>query len=197
MIQKNLALFASGRGSNALNIIDYFNGNSSLKIAFVLCNKANASIVASAREKGINVIVCQNEDIEKPNYLTEICEKNKVSTVILAGFLRKIPADFVQNYPNRIINIHPSLLPKYGGEGMYGKFVHEAVLENGDKETGITIHYVNEEYDKGEIIAQFKCPLTNQESVESIQTKIHALEMEYFPKIIEKVMNDELKGTYH
>ena len=191
MIRKNLALFASGRGSNALNIIDHFEGNPNVKIAFVLCNKATAPIVSSAREKGVNIIVCQNEDIEKPNYLIEICEKNNIDTVVLAGFLRKIPADFIRKYPNKIINIHPSLLPKYGGEGMYGKFVHEAVLMNGERETGITIHYVNEEYDKGEIIAQFKCTLSDQESTESIQNKVHTLEMEHFPKTIEKVMNFE------
>lgn len=185
MNQQRLAIFASGNGSNALNIIKHFKKHSSIKVAFLLCNKIEAPIVQTAFKKGIKVIVITNEEVEKADLLIELCEIHHISKIILAGFLRKLPQGFVQHYPKHIINIHPSLLPKYGGEGMYGKFVHEAVLVNQDVETGISIHYVNEEYDKGKLIAQFKTDLNESETLESIQAKIHTLEMKYFPKTIE------------
>lgn len=188
MISKKIALFASGRGSNALNIIDYFAENSVVKVQFLLCNKKEAPVVKSAQNKGIEVVVCSNEDIESPNFLVKICEEKQIDYIILAGFLRKIPHNLVAHFENKIINIHPSLLPKYGGEGMYGKFVHEAVLAKKEKETGITIHFVNAEYDKGEIIAQFSCKLDENDTLESVQEKIHRLEMEHFPEVIEDAL---------
>ena len=184
MFKHSIAIFASGTGSNALNIIEYFKNNSKIKVAFVLCNKFEAPIVKSAFEKGIKVIVCTNQEVENSEFLYDICKKNKVTEIILAGFLRKIPA-----FQNKIINIHPSLLPKYGGNGMYGKFVHEAVIKNDEKETGISIHLVNDEYDKGEIIAQYKVELSEKETIDSIQQKIHILEMKNFPKTIEEFLN--------
>ena len=189
MFKHSIAIFASGTGSNALNIIEYFKNNSKIKVAFVLCNKFEAPIVKSAFEKGIKVIVCTNQEVENSEFLYDICKKNKVTEIILAGFLRKIPALFIQKFQNKIINIHPSLLPKYGGNGMYGKFVHEAVIKNDEKETGISIHLVNDEYDKGEIIAQYKVELSEKETIDSIQQKIHILEMKNFPKTIEEFLN--------
>jgi phosphoribosylglycinamide formyltransferase 1 len=192
MIKQKLALFASGRGSNALNIIDYFKNNANVEISFVLTNNKNAGIIDSAGKLCVKVFVCTNQEVENSTFLIDICEKNEISFVVLAGFLRKIPEEFVNHFPNKIINIHPALLPKYGGEGMYGANVHRAVLENKEKETGITIHFVNSEYDKGEIIAQFSCELSENESIETIQEKIHALEMENFPRVIEKVLKDSV-----
>jgi phosphoribosylglycinamide formyltransferase-1 len=189
MFKHSIAIFASGTGSNALNIIEYFKNNSKIKVAFVLCNKFEAPIVKSAFEKGIKVIVCTNQEVENSEFLYDICKKNKVTEIILAGFLRKIPALFIQKFQNKIINIHPSLLPKYGGNGMYGKFVHEAVIKNDEKETGISIHLVDDEYDKGEIIAQYKVELSEKETIDSIQLKIHILEMKNFPKTIEEFLN--------
>jgi len=188
MNQHRLALFASGNGSNALNIIAYFKKHSRIKVSFLLCNKLEAPIVQTASEKGIKVIVITNEEVEQADLLIDLCEKHQISSIILAGFLRKLPEAFVKHFPNQIINIHPSLLPKFGGEGMYGKFVHEAVLKQKESETGISIHYVDEEYDQGELIAQFKTSLTEKETVESIQQKIHALEMKHFPKTIEQTL---------
>jgi phosphoribosylglycinamide formyltransferase 1 len=188
MNQHRLAIFASGKGSNALNIITYFKKHPRIKVTFLLCNKLEAPIVQTASKKGIKVIVITNEEVEKADLLLKLCVKHHISTIILAGFLRKLPQDFVQHYPKQIINIHPSLLPKYGGEGMYGKFVHEAVLANQEQETGISIHFVNEEYDKGKLIAQFKTKLNETETLESIQEKIHALEMKHFPKTIEQTL---------
>ncbi len=187
MEKRKIALFASGNGSNALNIIEYFKNHSQIEVAFVFTNNKNAGIIAAAEKLGVKVLVCNNLDAENSNFLIDLCEKEAISFVVLAGYLRKIPEDFVAHFPNKIINIHPALLPKYGGVGMYGAHVHRAVLENKEKETGITIHFVNSEYDKGEQIAQFSCQLTDNESVESIQEKIHALEMEHFPKVLERV----------
>jgi phosphoribosylglycinamide formyltransferase-1 len=190
MKANKIAIFASGNGSNALNIINYFENHARIEIAFILTNNENAGIVDSARKQGVHVFVCSNQEVENANFLIELCEKEAISFVVLAGYLRKIPVEFVNHFPKNIINIHPALLPKFGGAGMYGAHVHKAVLENKEKETGITIHFVNSEYDKGEQIAQFSCQLADNESVESIQEKIHALEMEHFPKVIEGVLFD-------
>ena len=191
MNQHRLAIFASGNGSNALNIITFFKKHPKIKVAFLLCNKLEAPIVQLASEKGIKVIVITNEEVEQADLLIDLCQRHQITSIILAGFLRKLPAGFVRFFPNKIINIHPSLLPKFGGEGMYGKFVHEAVLKQKETETGISIHFVNEEYDKGELLAQFKTALSETETVESIQKKIHALEMKHFPKIIEQTLSSK------
>ncbi|MFN5417700.1 MAG: phosphoribosylglycinamide formyltransferase [Flavobacteriia bacterium] len=188
MNPKKIALFASGRGSNAINLINYFKDNSEVEIAFVLCNKSDAPIVHSAQNLEVQTIICTNNDVADANFLIDVCERNEISLVVLAGFLRKIPDGFVNHFPNKIVNIHPSLLPKYGGEGMYGNFVHQAVLANKEQETGITIHFVNAEYDKGEVIAQFSCQITENDNLESVQQKIHALEMEHFPKVISNLI---------
>lgn len=190
MVKSRLAIFASGQGSNALNLIEHFKNEKDIEIGFVLTNKSDAPVIQSAREKGVEVHICSNTEVQSPAYLKQICEDKAITHIILAGFLRKIPQDLVTAYNNRIINIHPALLPKYGGEGMYGKFVHQAVLEHGDLQTGISIHLVNEEYDKGEILAQFSCPLTENETVESIQEKIQQLEKQHFPKTVAQFLTE-------
>lgn len=188
MIPKKIALFASGKGSNALNIITYFKENPQVEIAFVLSNKSDAPVISATQALGIRTVVCSNQEIEEEAFLKNLCEQENLDLIVLAGFLRKIPADFTQHFDRKIVNIHPSLLPKYGGEGMYGNFVHQAVLANKEAETGITIHLVNAEYDMGKIIAQFSCPLNEHDTLESIQQKIHALEMEHFPKVISSLI---------
>ena len=189
MIKHRLAIFASGTGSNAINIIQNFKKFKDIDISFILSNKVDAPIVLSANKLGKKVIVLSNAEVEKAEILIDICEKHTISTIILAGYLRKIPVELIKRYPNKIINIHPSLLPKFGGKGMYGKNVHLEVIKCKEKETGITIHFVNEEYDKGEMIAQFSFPLQENESLQNIQEKIHALEMDHFPEAILKAIN--------
>lgn len=179
-----LAIFASGTGSNAINIIRFFKTSATVEVAFVLSNKSDARIVTTAKEAGVDVKVVSNQQVEDATVLVELCQANQIDYIILAGFLRKIPEQLITAFPNRIINIHPALLPKYGGKGMYGINVHKAVLENKEAESGITIHYVNAEFDKGEIIAQFKCAIDENETLETLQSKIHQLEHANFPTVI-------------
>lgn len=188
MISKRLAIFASGTGSNALNIIQFFKNSNAVEVAFVLSNKEDAKIVESAKKEGVMVVVVSNNDVENATKIVELCQSNKIDYIILAGFLRKIPTELIAQFPNNIINIHPSLLPKYGGKGMYGANVHKAVLENKEQESGITIHFVNSEFDKGEIIAQFSCKLDADETLESLQEKIHQLEHANFPTVIKNTI---------
>lgn len=188
MNQKHIAIFASGNGSNALNIIKHFQGNPAVKVAFVLANSSKAKVISSAEELGVKTIVCTNQEAENETYFTSLCIENKIDFIILAGFLRKIPASLIKAYPEKIVNIHPALLPKYGGKGMYGMNVHEAVALNNESETGITIHFVNEEFDKGRIIAQFSVALSPKDNAAIIQSKVQQLEHKYFANIIEKIV---------
>lgn len=189
MQQKRLAIFASGNGSNALAIIDYFKENPNVKIAFVLSNRSDAPVLAAAAERGIATVAMSNEEVEDGSILTSACTDKKLDYIILAGYLRKIPAALIASYPRKIINIHPSLLPKYGGKGMYGTHVHAAVLAHGEKESGITIHYVDEEFDRGEILAQYRCEVSKNETIETLQQKIQYLEHRYFPEVIAKLID--------
>ncbi|MCO5259468.1 MAG: phosphoribosylglycinamide formyltransferase [Crocinitomicaceae bacterium] len=184
----NLAIFASGTGSNAMNIIQYFKNSDAVQVQFVLSNKPDAKIITSAQDENVKVLLASNAEVEEGDKIVELCTAHDIDYIILAGFLRKIPLKLIEKYPSQIINIHPSLLPKYGGKGMYGANVHKAVLENKEQESGITIHIVNSEFDKGEILAQFKCAISNEETLESLQQKIHYLEHTNFPQIIEKTI---------
>ena len=188
MVHTRIALFASGNGSNALNIIDFFSGNPSISIAFVLSNKPDAPVLRGAAEKGVRTFACSNEEAADEQYLLDLCQRESVDYVILAGYLRKVPAGLIAAYPERILNIHPSLLPKFGGKGMYGSHVHRAVLDAGETESGITVHLVNEEFDRGTILAQFRCEVTKNDTVESLQQKIQYLEHRYFPEVIAKTI---------
>lgn len=181
-----IALFASGTGSNAETIIRYFEHKPSIEIVFVLSNKTDAPIVSKAKSLGVKVVVCSNQQVEEATYLVKLCHEQEIDYIILAGFLRKIPDTLIASYPEKIINIHPSLLPKYGGAGMYGRHVHQAVKEANEEETGISIHFVSEEFDKGRIIAQFKVALSSEDTVESIESKVHLLEQQHFVKTIER-----------
>lgn len=179
-----IAIFASGNGSNALNLIRFFTGHNSVQVAFVLSNNANAPILEKAKNSGVRTIHRTNEETANGTILLELCKEENIDWVILAGYLRLIPPSFLAAYDNKIINLHPSLLPKYGGKGMYGRKVHMAVLQNAEPESGITMHFVNEEYDKGRIIAQFHCQIVENDTIESLENKIRELEHLYFPVVV-------------
>lgn len=184
MVKLQLAIFASGSGSNAVNIINHFNNDNRVDVSFIYTNKSDAPIIEKARSMSVDVIVGDNAKSNDGDYLLDICKK--VDFIILAGFLRKIPEKVISAFSDRIINVHPSLLPKYGGKGMYGANVHKAVIEAKENLSGITIHYVNEEFDKGRIIAQFSTALSQEDDATDVQRKVQVLEQDYFPVVIEK-----------
>lgn len=188
---KNIAIFASGSGSNAENIIRYFQSDNSVQIPLIIANKQNAYVLERAKQLGVDSFVFPKADWDTGEKILEKLREYQIDFIILAGFLLKVPAALLQVYSDKIINIHPALLPKFGGKGMYGDKVHHAVVDAGEKETGITIHYVNENYDEGEIIAQIKCEVLSTDSPAQVAEKVHALEYEHFPKVIEKVLNGE------
>ena len=165
---KNIAIFASGEGTNAENLFNYFNNDKRVKIKLVVTNSDTAGVVARAEKYKKNVqIISKTALFEYTSQIIEFLKTEKIDIIVLAGFLLKIPKEFIKAFPNQIINIHPALLPKYGGKGMYGMNVHNAVIQNKDIESGITVHYVNEEYDKGEIILQETCLIDEEETPET------------------------------
>jgi phosphoribosylglycinamide formyltransferase-1 len=184
---KRVIIFASGAGSNAENIIRYFQNSKKISVQKVFCNKKEAGVFNRCKKLAIDCEWFSREDFSHSNTILEILT-NQTDFIVLAGFLWKIPEKIVTAFPNKIINIHPALLPKYGGKGMYGMHVHNAVKNSGDLETGITIHFVNERYDEGAVIFQAKTQLKVSDSPEDIAQKIHSLEYEYFPKLIEKTI---------
>ena len=185
---KHIAIFASGSGSNAENIINFFKGNSSAGVRLVLSNKADAYVLSRADKLSVKTCVFNSEEFISSDGVIKVLAKHNIDLIVLAGFLWKVPSILLDKYTGKIINIHPSLLPKYGGKGMYGKFVHNAVLMNKEKESGITIHYVNKNYDEGDIIFQAKCEVSDEDNVNDLASKIHNLEMEYFPPVIQTVL---------
>ncbi len=180
----NIAIFASGSGTNAENLIIHFQSKSDFKVKAIFCNKPKAGVLERAKNLDTNTIVFDKATFTDPSFLEKL-NALEINAIVLAGFLWKIPSYLIQAYEGNIINIHPSLLPKYGGKGMYGSFVHEAVVENQDKASGITIHLVNEEYDKGKIIFQAECPVLTHDTPETLAKKIHELEYQHFPKVVE------------
>lgn len=180
----NMAIFASGAGSNARQIIDHFAGSATVRIALVVCNKPGAGVLAIAQKAGIPTLLIEKDRfVNGDNYLPEL-QRYDIQLVVLAGFLWKMPVPLINAFPKKIINIHPALLPKYGGKGMYGSHVHEAVIAAGEKESGISIHYVDELYDHGEIIFQATCPVTGNDTADSLAQKVHKLEHAHYPKVI-------------
>lgn len=184
-----IALFASGNGSNAINLIRYFEKHPSVNVALVVCNKENAPVVEKSRELGIEVLVVSNEQVENGLTLLQELDYRSVKWIVLAGFLRKIPLNLLRGYPNRIINVHPALLPKYGGQGMYGMNVHRAVVDAKELKSGISIHLVNEEFDKGELLAQFETEILATDTPEMVAEKVQILEHRHFPEVVEKVIS--------
>lgn len=192
-IKKNIAVFISGTGTNARNIIEYFKGSENVEISLIVSNNAQSGALQISKDTGVPFYITNRNEFYQTNQLIDVLQAHKVQVIVLAGFLWLIPEKLIQLYPNRIINIHPALLPKYGGKGMYGMNVHRAVKEMGEQETGITIHVVNEEYDKGEILLQQKVEVSEMDTPESIAQKVHALEYQYFPKTIE----DYVQKIFH
>ncbi|MCO6485739.1 MAG: phosphoribosylglycinamide formyltransferase [Saprospiraceae bacterium] len=185
---KQLALFASGTGSNVRNLYAYFRDRPDVQIALLVCNRPDAPVVTFARETGIPVRIVSREEWSRPDGLVEELQQAGLTGIVLAGFLWLIPEALIRAFPNRILNLHPALLPKYGGKGMYGMRVHEAVLEAGEKESGITVHYVNGRYDEGAILFQARCPVLSGDTPESLADRIHQLEHQWLPVVIDKLL---------
>ena len=190
LMKKRIILFASGNGSNAVNICQYFEHVQNIDVTEVYTNNSKARVINKLTFFGIKTNVFNKVAFTDGELLSEIKSK-KPSLIVLAGFLWKIGSDWVKEFSNKIINIHPALLPKYGGKGMYGTHVHQAVKENHETETGITIHYVNEAYDEGEVIFQAKVTIENEDSIETIASKVHELEQANFPKVIQNLLNKD------
>ncbi|SFW54833.1 phosphoribosylglycinamide formyltransferase [Cellulophaga fucicola] len=187
---KRIVLLASGSGSNVENIANYFKDNPLVTIATVLTNKRDAKVIDRCNRLNVNALYFNRQSFSKSDCLLNIIKGMQPDLIILAGFLLKIPENFVAAFPNKIVNIHPALLPKYGGKGMYGMHVHNAVKNNNETETGITIHYVNENYDEGAIIHQAKTAVISTDTAEDIAQKIHVLEYEHFPKVIDQLLSN-------
>jgi phosphoribosylglycinamide formyltransferase 1 len=181
-----IAIFASGSGSNAENIFNYFKGNNQVEISLILTNNPQAGVIERATRLSIPLLIFNRYLFTKTDKVVEILKNEGIDWVILAGFLWLVPTNLIRAFENKIINIHPALLPKYGGKGMWGHHVHEAVVANKEKESGISIHFVNEKYDEGKIIFQAKCDVNSNDSAEDVAQKIHHLEYQHFPVIIAK-----------
>lgn len=188
---QNIAVFASGAGSNAQKIIEHFRGHASIRVALIVCNKPEAGVVGIAFNEGIPVLLIEKEQLFRGNGYVEELRAAGIDFIVLAGFLWKVPVTLIDAFPGRIINIHPALLPAYGGKGMYGRFVHEAVIADRVSVSGITIHYVDGHYDNGDIIFQASCPVLPDDTAESLAEKIHVLEHKYYPEVIEKVVGSQ------
>ncbi|MBO7652733.1 MAG: phosphoribosylglycinamide formyltransferase [Bacteroidales bacterium] len=182
-----IALFASGSGTNVENITNYFNGKTTAKPVCVLCNKPDAFVLERAKRLNLDSLTFNRADFNDGEKIIEYLRKNEIDLIVLAGFLWLVPEYLIKEYPNRIVNIHPALLPKFGGKGMYGMHVHEAVKQSGETETGITIHLIDGNYDKGNTVFQAKVQVSPSDSPDDIANKVHKLEYEYYPKVIEEI----------
>jgi phosphoribosylglycinamide formyltransferase-1 len=183
-----VAVFISGKGTNALNLMRYFHNHENVKITLIFSTRENELIEKESRYFDVEFKVSVSNIGNWEDMAIKYCDDQKIDFLVLAGFLKKIPINLIEKFPNRIVNIHPSLLPKFGGKGMYGSYVHDAVIRATEKKSGITIHFVNEEFDKGKIIAQFETEITEKETIESLSNKIHVLEMEHFPLVLEMLL---------
>ena len=185
---KNIAIIASGSGTNAENIIRYFAESTFVRIAIVLSNKLDAGVHERAKNFGIPSLTFPNSEFKEGTVVLKKLKDYDIDVVVLAGFLAMVSPTIINMYNNKIINIHPSLLPKFGGKGMYGHYVHEAVCAAKETKTGITIHYINERYDEGTVIFQAECPVSPTDTPKDVATKVHELEYKYYPYIIEKLL---------
>lgn len=184
----NIAIFASGFGSNAQRLIEYFQSTKTATVRLLLSNNPKAGALDKAKAFKVPSIVFNREDFYSTEKVLEALKTHRIDYIILAGFLWLVPDNLIEAFPRHIINVHPALLPNYGGKGMYGMKVHEAVIANKEKESGITIHYINAEYDKGTVIFQARCSIDNTDTPETLAQKIHRLEYEHFPVVVEKVL---------
>lgn len=189
----NLAIFASGSGTNAENLIKAFKENKKITISTIFSNNKDAYVTQRAINHNIKYYIFSRPDFYQSQKILSLLKENNIDFIVLAGFLWLIPEYLIDAFPNKIINIHPALLPKYGGKGMFGMNVHESVVKNKEPETGITIHYVNKDYDKGSIIFQAKCPVLPTDSADDVAKKVHELEYMHFPKVVEQVITNVYK----
>ena len=188
VMKKNIAIFASGSGTNAENIIRYFQENDLIRVALVLSNRSDAYVLERAHRLQVPSEVFLKEDWVSGEQILALLHEYHIDFIVLAGFLVRVPERLLHAYPDKIINIHPALLPKFGGRGMYGDHVHEAVVAAGETESGITIHYINEHYDEGDTIFQAKCPVLPDDSAIDVAQKVHSLEYKHYPLIIERTV---------
>ena len=187
--KKNIAIFASGSGTNAEAIMKHFQGHPSISVGLVISNNADAFVLERAKKFGVKSLVFSRKKMMETEEVDKALAGNAIDFIVLAGFMLLFPERLVKKFPARIVNIHPALLPKYGGKGMYGMFVHEAVVENKEQESGIAIHWVNEKYDEGQIIFQARCPVSPSDSPEDVASKVHQLEHLHYPKVIEELVS--------
>ena len=185
---KRVAIFASGSGSNAENIANYFKGSDAVEISLILANNPEAYVLERAKKLGIESVVVTGKEFRAADKVLEILKERNIDFIVLAGFLLLVPAKLIEAYPGKIVNIHPALLPKHGGKGMYGDHVHEAVVAAGDTESGITIHLIDERYDCGTTFFQAICPVLPTDTPHDVAEKVHALEYEHFPRVIEEII---------
>lgn len=185
---KKIAIFASGSGSNAENIANYFKDNKDVEISLILANNPQAYVIERAKKLNIPCEVVTKAEFMEADGIIEMMHRYEIDFIVLAGFLLLVPQKLIEAYPSRIVNIHPALLPKHGGKGMYGDRVHKAVVESGDTESGITIHLIDADYDKGTTFFQAKCPVLPTDIPDDVATKVHALEYEHFPHVIEEIL---------
>ena len=188
MMRKNIAIFVSGSGTNCENLIRYFQGNDDINCELVVSNKADAYALVRAQDLGVATAVVPKDQLNDKTFVMSLMNDHQIAFIVLAGFLPLVPDFLIEAYPRRIINLHPALLPKFGGKGMWGHHVHEAVKAAGETETGMTVHYVTPVCDSGEIIAQYRVTLSPDDTAEDIADKEHLLEMKYFPEVVEKVI---------
>ena len=186
---KRLVIFASGSGSNAENLIRFFQDREDAKVVLVLTNNPHAKVLERCKKLKVSALSFNKMAFTGSKNVLDLLKSNNTDLIILAGFLWKFPEAILDEFPNKVINIHPALLPKYGGKGMYGKYVHEAVVAHKEAESGITIHYVNEHYDEGAIIFQAKCDVDPSDTAEDVAAKVHDLEMKHFPEVVEHIVN--------
>lgn len=191
---KKIAIFASGSGSNAENIIQYFIQKPEICVKRIFSNVPDAYVLERAKKYNLPTVIFNKEELRNPEKILRQLQEEEIDFIILAGFLWLMPPCITAAYPNRIVNIHPALLPAYGGKGMFGQHVHEAVLAAGEKESGITIHYVNDRYDEGTTIFQARCPVLPEDTPEDLAARVHELEYKHFPRIIEEIITHNLKG---
>lgn len=186
---KNIAIFASGSGSNAENIANYFANSNNARVTLIVTNNPNAFVLKRAEQLNIESITISKQEFIAADALIKELQQRAIDFIVLAGFLLLVPQKLIDAYPERIVNIHPALLPKHGGKGMYGDRVHEAVVAAGDTESGITIHLIDSDYDKGTTFFQATCPVLPTDTPHDVAEKVHALEYEHFPRIIEEIIN--------
>jgi len=187
---KKIAVFASGTGTNAKRLIEYFRQNELARVTLIVCNKPGAGVISVAETESVPHLIIEKERFFHGDSYLPVLAEYGIGFIVLAGFLWKVPPRLITSYPDSIVNIHPALLPKYGGKGMYGNKVHSAVIASGEQESGISIHYVNEVYDEGKMILQVACPVLPGDDPDSLASRIHALEHYHYPRVVEKLISE-------